>query len=76
MEGIDFDDASKCWRQNKVSLGNGRFQYKCECEGCNESVYWYTTTNKYFKMFATDEDLRKQSHPDQHRFCDAHLSLH
>lgn len=25
---IDFDDASRCWRANKKSLGNGMFKYK------------------------------------------------
>lgn len=27
--GIDFDDASKCWRENKKSKGNGTYVYKC-----------------------------------------------
>ena len=25
---IDFDEASKSWRKNKISLGNGIFKYK------------------------------------------------
>ena len=25
---IDFDDASRQWRRNKTSLGNGMFEYK------------------------------------------------
>ena len=25
---IDFDDASREWRKNKISLGNGMFKYK------------------------------------------------
>jgi len=25
---IDFDYASKMWRQNKISLGDGKFKYK------------------------------------------------
>jgi len=25
---IDFDNASKVWRKNKISLGNGMFKYK------------------------------------------------
>ena len=25
---IDFDEASKEWRKNKISLGGGLFQYK------------------------------------------------
>jgi hypothetical protein len=27
--GIDFDEASKCWRENKKSKGNGTYVYKC-----------------------------------------------
>jgi hypothetical protein len=26
---IDFDEASRLWRQNKKYLGNGYFRYKC-----------------------------------------------
>ena len=25
---INFDEASKLWRKNKISLGEGRFRYK------------------------------------------------
>jgi len=25
---IDFDNSSKAWRKNKISLGNGMFKYK------------------------------------------------
>jgi len=27
--GIDFEEASKCWRENKKTKGNGMFTYKC-----------------------------------------------
>lgn len=26
---INFDDASKEWQKNKVSIGNGAFRYRC-----------------------------------------------
>ena len=26
---IDFDEASKAWRQNKIHKGNGYFVYRC-----------------------------------------------
>ena len=26
---INFDEASKLWRSNKVSIGNGSFKYVC-----------------------------------------------
>jgi hypothetical protein len=27
---IDFEEASKIWRSNKINLGNGCFQYCCQ----------------------------------------------
>lgn len=27
---IDFEEASKVWRSNKINLGNGYFQYCCQ----------------------------------------------
>jgi hypothetical protein len=27
---IDFDDASMCWRQNKIKLSQGKYKYICE----------------------------------------------
>ena len=27
--GIDFDEASREWRKNKVHIGNGMFKYVC-----------------------------------------------
>jgi hypothetical protein len=27
--GIDFDEASNCWKENKKSKGNGMYVYKC-----------------------------------------------
>jgi len=29
-EGIDFDDASREWRKNKIKGPNGTFEYRCE----------------------------------------------
>jgi hypothetical protein len=29
--GIDFDEASKCWKENKKYKGNGTYVYKCQC---------------------------------------------
>lgn len=25
---IDFDEASRCWKKNKISIGNGMYKYK------------------------------------------------
>jgi hypothetical protein len=30
MEPIDFDEASRAWRANKVVLGHGYFAYRCQ----------------------------------------------
>ena len=29
-EPIDFDEASRAWRKNKVALGRGWFAYRCQ----------------------------------------------
>ena len=39
-----FDDASKCWRKNKIKLKNGEYAYKCcgltkKNTHCNRKVY-------------------------------------
>jgi hypothetical protein len=28
--GIDFDEASRCWKENKKSKGNGMYVYQCQ----------------------------------------------
>jgi hypothetical protein len=40
---IDFDYASECWKANKRYLGNGHYEYICECitkkgTNCKRSV--------------------------------------
>lgn len=41
---IDFDEASKAWRENKKSIGNGSFEYVSEnnykknSKKCNKNV--------------------------------------
>jgi hypothetical protein len=35
---IDFDDASKCWRENKKHIGNGQFQYICGATKTNGNL--------------------------------------
>lgn len=34
---IDFDEASKAWKQNKKSIGNGYYKYICS--RCGKSCY-------------------------------------
>lgn len=70
---IDFDEASREWRKNKVSLGKGFFQYKCAFPRCNECVYAYTTRHKLFVQFASDFDIQHQHHPKKDVYCEQHL---
>ncbi len=35
---IDFDDASKCWIENKKSIGNGMYKYVCAKRGHNNNM--------------------------------------
>jgi hypothetical protein len=70
---IDFDDASKEWRKNKIALGKGYFKYKCKIDECNECVYSYVTNNKYFYKFATDFDLKNKNHINKDIYCEMHL---
>ena len=35
---IDFDDSSKAWRENKLSIGNGNFRYLCKKRGRNNNL--------------------------------------
>ena len=30
----DFDEASKCWKANKQSIGNGSYKYVCTKTSC------------------------------------------
>ena len=35
---IDFDEASKAWRYNKQSIGNGSYRYVCYKRGKNNNL--------------------------------------
>ena len=73
MESIDFNDASNEWRKNKIYLGKGYFGYKCSHNNCINLLYFYTTKNKNFNLFATDFDLQNKDNPNQYKFCEEHL---
>ena len=36
---IDFEEASKEWRKNKVSIGNGSFRYRCAHFSVNKQQF-------------------------------------
>jgi hypothetical protein len=55
---IDFDEASRLWRQNKKYLGNGFFRYKCSHYSltknafCNNALYYPQAYCKYhYKIY-------------------------
>ena len=68
---IDFNDASIEWNKNKIKNRNGYYQYKCKL--CDEPIYWYTITNKYFDKFASEFDYKNKNNPRQHEYCEDHL---
>jgi len=35
---IDFDEASKAWKQNKLSIGNGSYRYLCKKRGIRNNI--------------------------------------
>lgn len=35
---IDFDSASKAWKANKKSIGNGMYKYVCEKKEKNKNI--------------------------------------
>lgn len=70
---IDFDDASNEWRKNKVYLGKGYFQYKCNKQGCDNALYCYTTEHKQFHIFASTFDLLNKNNPNRFVYCEEHL---
>ncbi len=71
---IDFEEASKEWRKNKINTGKGYFQYKCCKLECNHPLYLYTTQHKLFSMFANDFDWLNQNNPKQYTYCEYHLN--
>lgn len=59
---IDFDEASRLWRQNKKYLGNGFFRYKCAHYSmnknafCNNPLYYPQAYCKYhFRIYFVEK---------------------
>jgi hypothetical protein len=59
---IDFDEASKAWRENKKSIGNGSFKYiccadkngkKCGVKCMDREIY----CRSHYKKFASKASL-------------------
>lgn len=71
---IDFDEATREWRKNKIAFSNGFFKYKCSHPDCNNIIYWYTINNKYFHLFASKFDIANKDNPAQYDYCEEHLN--
>lgn len=70
---IDFDEASKEWRKNKIYLGKGYFKYKCSHKDCNNLLYLYTVQHKHFNLFASEFDLKNKDNNKKYIYCEDHL---
>ena len=78
--GIDFDDASKCWRANKKYKGNGYFVYICNYihsngKRCRRTIYKHIIDNNYkyqFNNFEYNHNLYNNKNANV--FCKRHLS--
>ena len=52
---IDFEEASKVWRSNKIYLGNGEFKYCCQQltkknEKCKNRIYKGNFCHLHFRI--------------------------
>ncbi len=71
---IDFDEASKEWRKNKVHLGNGYFAYRCNYvhsngKRCNKVV----SQQKQIVLYRVREDWIKNTNLKYMEFCNKHI---
>ena len=81
---IDFDDASRCWRENKIQIKNGMFEYAYRCsyvhstgKHCRKRVYQCIVKNRLSDMHANfeyDVNIKYKYHPNRHIFCKKHLN--
>jgi hypothetical protein len=49
---FDFDESSKFWRKNKIYVGNGCFNYRCNHiyknkKNCNKPIYSNTNFDTF-----------------------------
>ena len=79
MTDIDFDYASKCWRENKKYKGNGYFEYICNYihsngKRCRRTIYSCILTNNYKNQLIGDYYDRYKRHPNKDFYCKKHLN--
>jgi hypothetical protein len=70
---IDFDEASKEWRKNKVCLGNGYFAYRCNYihsngKHCNKVV----SQQRLQPLYRIREDWIRKTNLESLEFCPKH----
>lgn len=71
---IDFDEASKEWRKNKVCLGNGYFAYRCNYihsngKHCNKVV----SRQQQHVLYRIREDWIRKTNLKSLEFCQKHI---
>lgn len=64
---IDFDEASKEWRKNKIDRGNGSFIYRCTYihsngKECTKPLEIYSTKNMYFNKKIQESNIYCRQH--------------
>lgn len=74
---IDFDYASKCWRENKKNIGHGYFVYICNYthsngKRCRRTIYNCVLTNNYKYQF-NNYDYFNINTKNGDIFCKRHL---
>lgn len=77
--GIDFEEASKCWRQNKKYIGNGMFAYICNHiksngKQCRKIIYSQLPKKVYIDIYSHLEIDKYSNHPNKNIFCKQHLN--
>ena len=76
---IDFDYASKRWRENKKYQGKGVFVYICNYihsnnKRCRRTVYSCLPANPYKSQFNNVEFKNLYYKPNKDIFCKKHLN--
>ena len=82
-----FDDASKCWRKNKIKLKNGEYAYKCcgltkKNKRCIRKVYSSAGANASANVNANASTNANASATDKNKhnifqtwfFCKVHIN--
>lgn len=75
---IDFDDASKCWRENKKYKGKGQFMYICNWihsngKRCRRTIVSSLLEQPYMNTFSGVEVNRYIHHKSRNIYCKRHI---